>query len=745
MSTFVKRGVLAALMMVLVAACMYTDRTVVNAQELTPVTPVLTTEPVAPQLGSDKGEVVDPNAGRKDTTDILDEIGYAILSMFAWFTGLAGVVLNAAVYWTVVQMASFVDNMGAIVVAWKVLRDVGNIILIFGFIAIGLATILDIQSYGAKKMLINLIIVAVTVNFSLFAARAIIDVGNVFAYQFYSQMTQTAGGAPAEDLFNPTDQGVSNAIMGMVDLQTFYSTDQSVVRGLSFVEFIFGALLFIIAAFVLFALAFMLIARFVILVFLMILSPMGFIGLIVPSMEGMAKKWWSTLISQSAVAPVLLLMVLISVTLMTTGQGDGIFGNTGGGSYAKGFTPGASESDWEGTASMILGYLISMGLLMASLIIAKQAGAFGANFAISTSRRITGIALSPISAPSRAIGNALARNTASGALRAAGAAYNNNIVGGTVRKIPLFGKDLDAVIGSKIENRNKFKIGGASIEDNQKAVAHRKHELDMQKRESDLKKAVDDTARGRILQSMSSKDVAKVLDNVDANTKAAIARSMSVDTYAAIMKDDKVDEGIKHSLAHDRYTGLIESSRSGSKREVQRWSSKDLAEFAKADPVEFERLANTVDLLSNDQREFLEKSEALTNQQRQLIKETGEVGSLKKAIADLDEERSRAAPNQQTISALQTQIRMGAVAITSAKQKAKLSGSELMHDEVVGSIMPVDLQAVLEEKKFSAPQIDKFTNHLIALPANDPRRQAFRNYFDKNSFSAAIAPKSAQI
>lgn len=550
MNTFATRGVLALIGAVVLTSPFIFDPASAHAQPLGAIPAgVLTAadDSTAPEGTEARGKNQDGRA-------IYGEIGYQILSLFAWFTGIAGVLLNAAVYYTVVQMASFVDNMGAIVVAWKVLRDVGNIILIFGFIAIGLATILDIQSYNAKKMLVRLIIVAVTVNFSLFAARAIIDVGNVFAYQFYAQMADVNkinSDQANVALFDTTNEGVSNAIMGMIGLQTFYVSDSAsskTIKMLSnnaLVAFIFGSMLFIVAAFVLFALAFMLIARFVILVFLMILSPVGFVGLIVPNMEGLAEKWWSTLIAQSAVAPVLLLMVLISVTLMTTGQGGGVFGNTGGQSFGAAFDLEATDSQWIGTANMILGFLISMGLLMASLIIAKQAGAFGASFAIGASRRLTSLALSPV----RVVG----RETVGRGAAALNKRYEKMIGGNPKALAVLRALNVDqgltkgfAAVSKDFNDRKKA--------DKERAdhVGHAAHSTEVRNK---LNKAIASNpgAVSGLLRGMNKTELREYLQDAKSSERAAVAEALSAKQYADLIDDDKVGSDVRYDLESGRY------------------------------------------------------------------------------------------------------------------------------------------------------------------------------------------------
>ena len=68
-----------------------------------------------------------------------------IMNLFAWLLGVAAITLDNAVYYTVVTMGNYVNNLSAVGIVWQVLRDIGNIVLIFGFLAIGITTILNVN------------------------------------------------------------------------------------------------------------------------------------------------------------------------------------------------------------------------------------------------------------------------------------------------------------------------------------------------------------------------------------------------------------------------------------------------------------------------------------------------------------------------------------------------------------------------------------------------------------------------
>jgi hypothetical protein len=114
-------------------------------------------------------------------------IGTAMLKISTFFLGIAGVLFNLVVVKTVFQFSQLIGNSPGLLLAWGILRDLGNMALLFGFIFMGLATILDLHTYNAKKALPMLIIFAVLMNFSLFAAEGIIDTSNVFSTILYSQ------------------------------------------------------------------------------------------------------------------------------------------------------------------------------------------------------------------------------------------------------------------------------------------------------------------------------------------------------------------------------------------------------------------------------------------------------------------------------------------------------------------------------------------------------------------------------
>ena len=324
--------------------------------------------------------------------DVAAEMGPVmtwIMTLFAWLVGVAAITLDNAVYYTVVTMGNYIHNLSAIGVAWRILRDIGNIMLIFGFLAIGVTTILNVNWYGGgKKMLPMLLVAAVFLNFSLFISEAVIDTGNLFATQFYTQINGgKAAGAKSFDINSIQTDGISTKIMSQLGLQTIYNGGQ--VRqevfqnGNTWLIGFMSIILFLVTAFVMFSLAFILIARFVALIFLIILAPVGFAGLAVPQLAARAKQWWGALFDQTITAPILLLMLYIALAVITDAQFLTGFGS------GKDWTGFVSGGNLAGFGNMVLSFLVAIGLLLAVVIQAKRLSAFGAGWATKTAGNLT--------------------------------------------------------------------------------------------------------------------------------------------------------------------------------------------------------------------------------------------------------------------------------------------------------------------------------------------------------------------
>ena len=306
-----------------------------------------------------------------------------MLGLFGMLVWAAGVFLNYAVNFAVIKMGANVSGIPAINAAWGTVRDVANILFIFALLFIGIATILQIESYGAKKLLASLIIAALLINFSLFFTKVIIDASNKLATEFYSMMAIPQCTAQ----FGVCDSGLSDRFMSALKLQTIYDANAGTrmlpgvnteAAALSFGKIfwigIFGSIFLIITAFIFFAAALLIGIRFAVLIILMVLSPIGFAASVLPATAKFAGQWWDTLFKQAFFAPAYLLMTYLSLVIISSA--DFITKSGTAINYA-----GALSGDQGAEKTMaltLMNFLVVTVFMVASLIIATKLGAYGA-------------------------------------------------------------------------------------------------------------------------------------------------------------------------------------------------------------------------------------------------------------------------------------------------------------------------------------------------------------------------------
>ena len=239
----------------------------------------------------------------------------------------SGYILRAAafVFDSVVPYALGIDAGTAggsaftstfITTGWTILRDMTNIVFIFAMLYIALATILQVGAgRNTRAFLVNIILIAISVNFSLFVARVVIDGGNLLAYEFYNAL-KTAGG-----------QGLAAVILEGFSPQSLFST-KSFEGWVSFnrqsyaillILYLFAGAVQLIAAYAIFWAAFLFIGRIIMLWILMILSPLAFAAYALPKTAHWFGKWWHELINQAFVAPVFLFFYFIFALFVSTG------------------------------------------------------------------------------------------------------------------------------------------------------------------------------------------------------------------------------------------------------------------------------------------------------------------------------------------------------------------------------------------------------------------------------------------
>lgn len=258
--------------------------------------------------------------------------GNTLLRIFSWITWIGGTFLNTVLLVTVVNMSGIVEKTSAIQDGWKIIRDLSNIAFIFVLLYISISTILDL-GVNTGKALRSVVIAALFINFSFFFAATIIDVSNILTLHLYDQIltpsNQSATGT-SSDVNSDTDPnsrssvGLSGKMLEKlgVPTQVFSFPDDAELNntwnnlGTFFVKILGGIFLLIVSSFIFIAAGIMFLYRFVIFVFLLIFSPIAFLGMILPQTKSTASAWWKSLTDNALFAPVYMVLTFIALEIV---------------------------------------------------------------------------------------------------------------------------------------------------------------------------------------------------------------------------------------------------------------------------------------------------------------------------------------------------------------------------------------------------------------------------------------------
>lgn len=239
---------------------------------------------------------------------------------------------------------------------WPIVRDFANIIVILGFVVIGIATIVRYKSYEAGKILVPLIIAAILINFSLIFCGIIIDGSNLGMKFFLS------GGASGDGIFSGFTKVVNDQkaiLMSPDDSNPIQFAGKMTAMMLNYT---IQAMIF-----ALYGCLFMF--RYIALWILVTLSPLAFVCYVFPATKKVFSMWWSNFIAWCIIGISGAFFVYLSdrmvSVLITTKKMVG-FGDIG---FAD-----------------LTVYLVPAGLLVFGFLISLQTSAMGANFITSRAR-----------------------------------------------------------------------------------------------------------------------------------------------------------------------------------------------------------------------------------------------------------------------------------------------------------------------------------------------------------------------
>lgn len=355
-----------------------------------------------------------------------------------WALGQLLVLMMEVLAW-VAQWNNFI-NAPAVVLGWKIVRDICNMFFVVIMLIIAFATILRVKEYSYEKLLPKLIIMAILINFSKMICGLLIDVSQVVMLTFVNSFKDVAGAnlTTILGLDKLTSMGTNAAA---VDDKTTGVTSWSIMGA-----YVLALVYVIIALITIVTMVIMLAIRIVMIWIYVVLSPMAYLLGAFPAGKKYSSKWWHDFTSNLIVGPILAFFIWLSFAALGTGQDTvGSSGITAAKPTNSAIIESSSETDKSltqaGSPDNMLNFVISIAMLYGGLTIAKSVGGAAGDMAGKGMGAISkgkGMAISGIKSG--------ARSTAYGAIaNKRMAPITKNVLGTVAATGGVRGKILGAV------------------------------------------------------------------------------------------------------------------------------------------------------------------------------------------------------------------------------------------------------------------------------------------------------------
>ena len=305
-------------------------------------------------------------------SEIISAIFGVLIFVAGWFaTKLLEILLYVA------QWNSFL-NIEAVIIGWKLVRDLCNMFFIIILLVIAVGTILKIESYSYKKWLAKLVIVAIVINFSKYITGVLITLSQVAMLAFVGSFKEAAVGNIVKGLH--LDAFLSAVRGGDVDVDVDKAGKMTIWNVIA--VYSLATLFLIILCMVLLIMIVILVGRMVSLWVLTILSPFAYFFQASPIGTEYSKKWWQLFGKNLVAGPVLAFFLWLTFyTIQMSGQSISV--SMKGPVIGTGETIPTAESSLAGISNTnyMIDFIVVIGLLIAAIKITQEMGVIGSKFA----------------------------------------------------------------------------------------------------------------------------------------------------------------------------------------------------------------------------------------------------------------------------------------------------------------------------------------------------------------------------
>jgi hypothetical protein len=333
-----------------------------QAQLISPVTETL----VKLTEGTIVGKVA-----KNAVTETLNYISYTVLTISATFVSMAGIFLSFSIKLTL-NIKELYETSGSIKNIWVTVRDLSSIFIIFILLYESIKMILGLKGQGFNETVVKIFIAGMLINFSLVIFKIPIDFSNLASIQFYNAITPgTSQTLNLDSAFN--DGGLSNAYMQSMQVWTVFSklnlNTASASAAITSTT-VAGFVMMLMAGFSFLAAAVAFTIRTGLLLFILVLSPLYFAGIIFPEIEKkVSKRLMEGLINQCVFMPVYLFLTYISLKIITDT------------SYISYFNQIQGDKNFGSLLALVMRFSVAFIFVNAPLVIAIELGGYGMKWA----------------------------------------------------------------------------------------------------------------------------------------------------------------------------------------------------------------------------------------------------------------------------------------------------------------------------------------------------------------------------
>lgn len=266
---------------------------------------------------------------------LVQAVNYAFYKPSTFFAAISGKVFDYFISFTIDDTSyrnTFINR------GWTIVRDFSNIFFIFILLYAAIKMMLPGGGGSAGKTIKNLIVIALLINFSLFATRVIIDGTNILAHVFYNTISEgasqatTINGEPVQEISEGITDGLSLQKIFTPQLVEAFEEDENFGLNATTVMLIviLGGVMNFTAAWAMFSVALVMVARTIGLWLGMILVPLVLIGYMIPNgviarLE--PNRFWKEFVNLALVAPIFLFFMFLILQFISSGFLSGALQN----------------------------------------------------------------------------------------------------------------------------------------------------------------------------------------------------------------------------------------------------------------------------------------------------------------------------------------------------------------------------------------------------------------------------------